>query len=333
MKKSLLGLAALVPVLVGPMFANATIVRFETNLGSFDINLYDEATPLTVANFLAYVESEAYDNTIVHRLEEGFVVQGGGYVYGGKNDSGYPSFDAIDTEDAVTNEPEFSNVKATIAMARVGDSPDSATAQWFINLEDNSDKLDIDRGQRDYYPGYTVFGEVVVEETNDGMSTIATIGELPVARDYSAASIWTYGSLPLVDLADDATNFDDSNLLIVESVRVIDAAIDTAANLDPAVNVLKNDLDQDGVDNELDQCKWTSSQKEADEEGCALYQKDSDLDGVNDEVDQCPGTVDGTSVGRDGCERSDDDSDGGGAGSWLLLGLLALPLFRRRKLA
>jgi peptidyl-prolyl cis-trans isomerase A (cyclophilin A) len=61
--------------------AEATIVTLETSVGNIDINLYDEATPLTVANFLAYVNTGAYDHTFIHRLIPGFVVQGGGWIF------------------------------------------------------------------------------------------------------------------------------------------------------------------------------------------------------------------------------------------------------------
>src|SRR5690554_811368 len=131
--------------------AQATIVQFQTVLGEFEVNLYDEATPETVANFLEYVESGAYENTFFHRLIPGFIIQGGGYYY--DFDEGEPL--SIKSKDPVVNEPVFSSRRGTIAMAKRPYDPDSATVEWFINLSHNHANLDIQNG------GFTVFGEVI----------------------------------------------------------------------------------------------------------------------------------------------------------------------------
>jgi len=212
------GLAAILPGM-----AKATTVEFQTVLGSFEVNLTDEATPETVANFLVYVNNSDYTNSIFHRSVADFVVQGGGFVYDGVT----PIID-IETNDPVVNEPEFSNVRGTIAMAKIDGDPDSANSQWFINLADNSDSLDTSNG------GFTVFGQVI----GDGMDVVDAIAalstfifptpfsEIPL-RDYSAD-----------DPTDDLTVLTDANFVIVNAVVVTDAAVDTAANLDLTENTL-----------------------------------------------------------------------------------------------
>ena len=98
--------------------AQATIVEVTTNVGKFEINLYDESTPVTVQNFLNYVSSGRYDGTVIHRSIPGFVVQGGGYVF----DQELP-LKAAATNSPIINEPKWSNVRATIAMAKQPNKP------------------------------------------------------------------------------------------------------------------------------------------------------------------------------------------------------------------
>ena len=205
--------------------ANATIVQFQTSLGEFEVNLYDQGTPETVANFLAYMEANTYSNTIMHRLVPGFVIQGGAYAF--------DENDAIKTSDALwspINEPVYSNVKGTIAMAKLPNDQNSATNQWFINLADNSANLDTQNG------GFTVFGEVI----GDGMQVVNAIAALkPYKIDDSA-----FTSTPLRDYttddADDLKENPRNYLVLVENVVVIDAAEDTAAELNPTPNTLIN---------------------------------------------------------------------------------------------
>ncbi|KAA3638788.1 MAG: hypothetical protein DWP95_11870 [Proteobacteria bacterium] len=128
----------------------STIVRFETNIGNIDIELYDEQVPITVQNFLNYVNNGDYDGTVIHRSVPGFIIQGGGYRY-----SGSSVFQTVATDPAIINEAEISNTMGTIAMARTN-APNSATNQWFINLTDNSGVLDPSNSSA----GYAVFGKV-----------------------------------------------------------------------------------------------------------------------------------------------------------------------------
>jgi peptidyl-prolyl cis-trans isomerase A (cyclophilin A) len=202
--------------------ANATIVQFQTVLGPFEVNLYDQNTPATVANFLNYVNTGAYNNTVVHRLEKGFVAQGGGFNYQG-------TLGNVAANPAVVNEPKYSNVRGTIAMAKLGGNVNSATNQWFINLGNNSANLDVQNG------GFTVFGQVI----GNGMDVLDAINALP---KFAFAS--PFDSIPLRDYTtqnfNDNVTVTDRHLVLVTSIVVIDGAADTAANLTPVANTLIN---------------------------------------------------------------------------------------------
>lgn len=130
------------------------LVKLETNFGSVTVKLFPEKAPVTVANFLSYVDAGHYDGTVFHRVIPNFMIQGGGF------DSDYVE---KSTGDPIVNESKnrLHNVRGTIAMARTGE-PDSAAAQFFINQRSNL-RLDWAPGK----PGYTVFGEVV-----DGMTVV-----------------------------------------------------------------------------------------------------------------------------------------------------------------
>jgi peptidyl-prolyl cis-trans isomerase A (cyclophilin A) len=204
--------------------ANATIVQFQTVLGPFEVNLYDQSTPATVANFLAYVNAGAYHNTVVHRSVTGFVAQGGGFTYQGTETLG-----SVVQNAAVANEPKFSNVRGTIAMAKLSGNANSATNQWFINVGNNSSNLDAQNG------GFTVFGQVI----GNGMDVIDAINALPKFAFSSP-----FDSLPLRDYTtqnfNDHVEVTDRHLVIVTDIVVLDAAANTAASLSPTPNTLIN---------------------------------------------------------------------------------------------
>jgi peptidyl-prolyl cis-trans isomerase A (cyclophilin A) len=123
-------------------------VRFETNRGTFDVELYPERAPVTVGNFLELVDAQFYDGLIFHRVIAGFMIQTGGFD---KN------LRYRDTEQTIVNESPngLFNKRGYLAMARTND-PDSASSQFFINVSDNS-SLNARRGRA----GYTVFGKVI----------------------------------------------------------------------------------------------------------------------------------------------------------------------------
>lgn len=144
-------------------------VCFDTSLGGFTVALYDEATPKTVENFLGYVNRGDYDGSFVHRAAPGFVVQGGGARPYGSSVS--PTmWGPVQKRAAVPNEPGISNRRGTIAMAKMGGSPDSATSEWFVSTgAGNPLILDGQNG------GFTAFGEVV----GTGMSVVDAIQARP----------------------------------------------------------------------------------------------------------------------------------------------------------
>ena len=129
-------------------------VVLNTNQGDIGIGLYAADTPITVDNFLNYVNDGDYDNVFFHRSVPGFIVQTGGFSTNQAALNGSEQVLAIPTDSPIVNEPGISNLRATVAMAKIGGDPDSATSQFFINLYDNSDTLDDQNG------GFTVFGDV-----------------------------------------------------------------------------------------------------------------------------------------------------------------------------
>ena len=187
---------------------NGTIVRMQTAVGDVLIELTDAATPATVANFLAYVNSNRYDGTFIHRAIPGFVVQGGGYL---------PNRSHIQTDPPVVNEfsPTRSNVRGTIAMAKAGGDPNSATSEWFFNLEDtNAANLDNQNG------GFTTFGRVIAGT----MSTVDTIAGLPITDEDTSTPFNLYNDLPtLTEVPDDTVPATSpaSNLVILNDVSAI----------------------------------------------------------------------------------------------------------------
>lgn len=127
------------------------MIRFTTNLGSFDLELDAKAAPKTVANFERYVTEGFYNGTLFHRVIDGFMIQGGGFEAGMQHKEGHAPIE----NEAMNG---LKNDKYTIAMARTSD-PHSATSQFFINVSDN-DFLNhtVPSGQG---WGYAVFGRVV----------------------------------------------------------------------------------------------------------------------------------------------------------------------------
>ena len=202
----------------------ATVVEVRTSLGNIQINLFDDVTPDNVENFLGYVNAGAYQNNLVHRSVPGFIVQMGGFEYA----NSFPP-EAISTGAGITNEPELSNVRGTIAMAKLSGDPDSATSQFFINLSDNSANLDVQNS------GFTVIGQVI----GDGMAIADAVAALP-RFNYGGA----FSDLPLRDFSvTDATNGvepNDDNLVVISDIVVIDAASVTNPQIVPVENTRLN---------------------------------------------------------------------------------------------
>jgi|TARA_B100001093_G_scaffold501114_1_gene552380 peptidyl-prolyl cis-trans isomerase A (cyclophilin A) len=144
-----------------------TQVKVTTNLGEFSLELFDTAAPGTVSNFLDYVTSGRFKDSVVHRSVPNFVIQGGQYFI----PAGTTNLNQIQIDGTIANEFNQSNLRGTIAMAKVAGNPDSATSQWFINVANNT-FLDSDNG------GFTVFGRVL----GDGMQVVDAINQLQRVR-------------------------------------------------------------------------------------------------------------------------------------------------------
>lgn len=194
---------SLVLLLFGSLCAQATVVRFETVLGHFDVQLFDDVAPVTVQNFLKYVNDDDYDGTFIHRTVSNFIIQGGGYRFNGHED--YP---AIPVDPPIVNEFQRSNTRGTIAMAKVEGNPNSATSQWFINLKDNASNLDNQNG------GFTVFGEVL----GSGMDIVDAIAALPV-ENASYNGFTAFNSVPVIDYS--GGDFARENFVIINDIRVL----------------------------------------------------------------------------------------------------------------
>lgn len=158
------GLILLLLFSFSPLAQAGTIVRISTSVGDYSIELQDEVAPITVQNFINYVNRNDFDGTYINRAEDNFVVQGGAYrfqLFVGPID--------VPTDPPIVNEFNVSNVRGTVAMAKVDGDPNSATNQWFVNLA-NNDFLDSSNG------GFTVFGTVL----GDGMTVLDAIDALPI---------------------------------------------------------------------------------------------------------------------------------------------------------
>jgi peptidyl-prolyl cis-trans isomerase A (cyclophilin A) len=146
-------LAALVGCLALPAWAaDAPKVKLTTTAGDIVIEVYPDKAPKTAENFLRYVREHHYDGTIFHRVIDRFMIQGGGFD---RNFSEKKTRAPVVNEAREASAKGLKNQRGTVAMARTSD-PDSATAQFFINVADNA-SLDPKPGN----PGYTVFGRVV----------------------------------------------------------------------------------------------------------------------------------------------------------------------------
>ena len=195
-------------------YAGNTIVRFDTTLGDIDVELFDTATPLSVTNFLTYVTSDRYDGTFLHRSEADFVVQGGGFSL----TPDIFNISIVPQDPPVLNEPGISNVRATIAYAKLPGDPDSATSQWFFNLVDNSANLDVQNG------GFTVFGQVI----NNTMAVVDAIAGLDVVNAGGG-----FTSVPVLDLTQvlNQQNIFNSDAVLINDIYVIPEFIPEPASV------------------------------------------------------------------------------------------------------
>jgi cyclophilin family peptidyl-prolyl cis-trans isomerase len=232
-----------------PDVSNA--VRFTTVLGNIDIALFGQQKPVTVTNFLKYVDQGRYflfdatanqtASSFVHRSIPGFIIQGGGYLGtvnpsptpGSANNNAQPT--QVLAFGTIQNEPGISNKRGTIAMARVANDPNSAASEWFINLADNGGaprNLDTTNG------GYTVFGRVV----GNGMTVVDAIAAVPTFDASGGNPTNPFDQLPLRNY-NTQNPIKVANLVSIPGVSQISplsfSAMSDTANVSVAVNGAK----------------------------------------------------------------------------------------------
>lgn len=235
-------------------------VRLRTPLGDIEIELLEQAAPQTVANFLNYVEDGDYVNTFFNRSVSNFVIQGGGFTFSNGQTEPVPA------DPPVVNEFNLSNIRGTLAMAKLGGDPNSATSEWFINLADNSANLDGQNG------GFTVFARVVGE----GMDVADSIGLL---QQWNAGGAFV--EIPLIDYPGTGS-IQNENIVFISIT--LDSDGDGVYDDDDAFpdNPLETvDTDLDGIGNAAD--------------------LDDDGDGLPDEVELLFGLdpLDASDAGQD----------------------------------
>ena len=216
-------ITALAGLHAGP--APATLARIDTVFGAIDIDLFEAEAPATVANFLGYATSDRYDDSFFHRLAispdgNPFVLQGGGFAWPDPNGGVV----AIASDPPVVNEFGRSNTRGTIAMAKLGGDPDSATNQWFFNLGDNSANLDNQNG------GFTVFAEVL----GDGLQIVDQIAAL---ERVNAGGV--FNELPVRDLG--PGNIQRENVVLVNSVDLLPEAFVFDSGFNATIRPLARD--------------------------------------------------------------------------------------------
>jgi cyclophilin family peptidyl-prolyl cis-trans isomerase len=224
---------ALSTYLNDPSINGGTVIEMQTPLGNIPLELTNTATPLTVANFVQYINNGDYQPTIFQRLSAGFVLQGGGTK---------PDGTTITSLGTVTSESGTSNTTGTIAMA-LSSGPDSGTNQWFINLaNNNSGSTDLDN-TTDGGP-FTVFGNVI----DGGMTVVTNIAALQTINGSAENSNWYVGSagngsidgLPVINYTGSSTptTVPQANLVtdnIVELTGTAAAPTYTAVSADPSI--------------------------------------------------------------------------------------------------
>ena len=159
------------------------LVKFTTNHGDFTLDIDEVNAPKTAANFLQYVKDGHYDNTIFHRVIDGFMIQGGGFEPGMKQKSGR---EPIEHEGVATSAAGLKNTLYTVAMARTND-PHSGSSQFFVNVTDNA-FLDFKAPNGNSW-GYTVFGKV-----SDGKDVLEKI------KNVKTSTIGGHQNVPVEDV-------------------------------------------------------------------------------------------------------------------------------------
>ncbi|MBT6585974.1 MAG: hypothetical protein HON77_16875 [Gammaproteobacteria bacterium] len=257
-----------------------TIVTITTPLGSFDILMLEDDAPIAVANFLGYVNRGDYTGTFLHRSIPDFVLQGGGYRYDPDNNSA----PHITTQAPIVNEFKISNTRGTVAMAKVGGDPNSATSEWFVNLANNAANLDSQNG------GFTVFGVVI----NNGMTVVDEIAALP-RQNFQGA----FTDTPTINFSGSITA---DIFVTLDSITV---TVPSDFDGDGITDDIDSDDDNDGEPDTTDAFPFDDTET-SDLDGDGIGDNadaDDDNDGVADTEDAFPSDAD---------EWADTDADGKG---------------------
>ena len=180
-------------------------VCMESNKGEWCMELLRSSAPVTVDNFLRYVTNGDYTNMFLHRSVPGFVVQGGGY---GIDNEGF--LFNVRSYGTIVNEFKRSNLRGTVAMAKLGNNVNSASNQWFVNLGNNAANLDSQNG------GFTVFAEIV-----HGMDVIDRIAAFRVGNVSSIFGLSALGEVPL-DIPSTATTVDRKDFVLITRAYTTD---------------------------------------------------------------------------------------------------------------
>lgn len=203
-----------------------SVAEFNSNLGTFYVEMFSATKATTVNNFFNYVTQGRYVDTLIHRSVTNFIVQGGGFV----EPTGAPfQINAVTTNAAIVNQPGISNLRGTIAMAKLGGNPNSATSQWFFNLADNSANLDNQNG------GFTVFGRVI----GDGMQVVDAIAAVPKfnksGSDPDDLNNSAFTDIPLRNYTDGTPVVRDNLVLFSTIERVSELTFEIISNSNAAL--------------------------------------------------------------------------------------------------
>ena len=222
---------------------NGTTLKFTTNYStqlvdeSFFLEVYDNQnetnrnTPITANNFIQYVSDGSYNKTLIHRLVNDFIIQGGGYTWpsiASNKTGGYPL--RVSSKGEIINEFGNSNLMGTIAMAKVSGRPNSATSEWFINLSDNKN-LDSQN------EGFTVFGHIL----GDGIENPLLLNNQTTYNvNYSDINL-TIPELPLINVQSNL--IEETNYFAIKTITTVNERPSEIAN---KYNVIVTGEDLDG---------------------------------------------------------------------------------------
>lgn len=183
--------------------ADGPTVRFATTLGDIDVRLLPDDAPNTVATFERYVANRSYDGSYFHRLVRDFILQGGGYKQTNEQTS---------TVDTIFGDPDpfkRSNLRGTLATAKLPGQPNTSTSQWFFNLADNTS---LDSSSDDY----TVFGRV---DNRSSLTVLDTIAALPIIDASGGQQASAFGELPVRNYT--SGQIKDANLVYVNAITIV----------------------------------------------------------------------------------------------------------------